>query len=69
MFVVTEADAAAIRTTFEQHGELSAVIELRRMFPASETTSRWECVRIITGWKALPTRKIRSRQLRAENVG
>jgi hypothetical protein len=30
MFVVTEADAAAIRATFNQEGELSAAIELRR---------------------------------------
>jgi hypothetical protein len=30
MFIVTEADAAAIRAIFEQEGELSAAIELRR---------------------------------------
>jgi hypothetical protein len=35
MFVVTEADAAAIRAAFEQRGELSAAIELRRLFQAS----------------------------------
>jgi hypothetical protein len=33
MFVVTEADAAAIRDVFEREGELSAVIEVRRRFP------------------------------------
>jgi hypothetical protein len=33
MFVVTEADAAAIRAVYRQRGELSAVIELRRRFP------------------------------------
>jgi hypothetical protein len=33
MFVVTEADSAAIRTAYEQEGELSAAIELRRLFP------------------------------------
>jgi hypothetical protein len=33
MFVVTEADAAAIRAINEQDGELSAAIELRRRFP------------------------------------
>jgi hypothetical protein len=33
MFVVTEAEATAIRTQFEQRGELSAVIELRRLLP------------------------------------
>ncbi len=33
MFVVTEAEAAAIRAVYEQRGELSAAIELRRLFP------------------------------------
>jgi len=33
MFVITEADAAAIRAIFNQDGELSAAIELRRRFP------------------------------------
>ena len=33
MFVVTEAEATAIRTAFEQRDELSAVGALRRLFP------------------------------------
>ena len=33
MFSVTEAEAAAIRRVFEEEGELSAMIELRRHFP------------------------------------
>ena len=33
MFVVTEAEATAIRAVFEQQGELSAAVELRRLFP------------------------------------
>jgi hypothetical protein len=33
MVVVSEAEAAAIRATFEQRGELSAAVELRRLFP------------------------------------
>jgi hypothetical protein len=33
MFVVTEADAAAIRAVYQQHGEFSAAVELRRRFP------------------------------------
>ena len=32
MFLVTEADAAAIRAIFDEQGELSAAIELRRRF-------------------------------------
>jgi hypothetical protein len=30
---VTEADAAAIRAAFDRGGELSAAVELRRLFP------------------------------------
>jgi hypothetical protein len=34
MFVVSDADAAAIRgPVFQQRGELSATVELRRLFP------------------------------------
>ncbi len=32
MFIVTEADAAAIRAAYEQEGEFAAAIELRRRF-------------------------------------
>jgi hypothetical protein len=40
MFVVTEADAAAIRAAYEQDGELSAAIELRRWFPGITDNER-----------------------------
>jgi hypothetical protein len=41
MFVITEADADAIRAVFNQEGELSAAIELRRRFPGvTETRKR-----------------------------
>jgi hypothetical protein len=33
MFVVTEAEAAAIRAVYQQRGEFAAAIELRRRFP------------------------------------
>jgi hypothetical protein len=33
MFLITEADAEAIRAIFSQEDELSAAIELRRRFP------------------------------------
>ena len=33
MFVVTEAEAAAIRAAYEQRGEFAAAVELRRRFP------------------------------------
>jgi len=51
MFVVTDAQAAAIRRVFEQDGELSAMIELRRHFPGiTDNTRARECARIIAGW-------------------
>ena len=40
MFVVTEADAAAIRAVFNQEGELSAAIEVRRLFPGITDNAR-----------------------------
>jgi hypothetical protein len=44
MFAVTEAEAAAIRATFEQQGELSAAIELRRLFPGiTDNVQAREC--------------------------
>jgi hypothetical protein len=33
MFVVTEADAAAIRAVYQQRGEFAAAVELRQRFP------------------------------------
>jgi hypothetical protein len=40
MFVVTEADAAAIRAVFEQRGEFPVAIELRRRFPGILAVAR-----------------------------
>jgi hypothetical protein len=57
MFTVSEAEAAAIRTAFEQRGELSAAVELRRLFPGvTELADAKACARIIAGWKPLPVR-------------
>ena len=54
MFTVTEADAAAIRAAFDQGGELSAAVELRRLFPGvTDNAQARECARIIAGWKPL----------------
>ena len=60
MFVVTDADAAAIRTVFQQSGEFAAAIELRRRFPGiTDNRQARECVRTIAGWKPirLPLRR------------
>jgi hypothetical protein len=56
MFLVSEADAAAIRAIYEQDGELSAAIELRRRFLGiTDNAKARECVRSIAGWKPLPS--------------
>jgi hypothetical protein len=55
MFLVTEADADAIRAIFDQAGELSAAIELRRRFPGITDNAKARAhVRTIAGWKLLP---------------
>ena len=55
MFVVSEEAAAAIRAIFEQEGELSAAIELRRRFPGvTDNTRARACARTIAGWQPLP---------------
>jgi predicted protein tyrosine phosphatase len=57
MFVVTEAEAAAIRAAFERHGELAAAAELRRLFPGvTDNAQVRECVRTIAGRKPRPSR-------------
>ena len=44
-----------IRTAFEQEGELSAGIELRRLFPGITDGARArEMARVIAGWKPVP---------------
>jgi len=63
MFTVSEADATAIRTVYEQRGELSAAVELRRRFPGvSRTAQAKECARVIAGWKPLLNRPTRRRK-------
>ena len=53
--MVTEEDAAAIRAAFDQDGELSAAIELRRRFPGiADNAHARVCVRSIVGWTPLP---------------
>jgi hypothetical protein len=55
MFVVTEADAAAIRAAFDRGDELSAAVELRRLFPGvTDMAEARECARTIAAWEPLP---------------
>ena len=66
MFVVTEADADAIRAVYEQRGEFAAAVELRRPFPGiTDNAQARECARTIASWKPLPLRPVkRSPRLR-----
>ncbi len=55
MFIVTEADAAAIRAAFHEAGELSAMVELQRRFPGiTDRAKARECARTIAGWQPVP---------------
>jgi hypothetical protein len=57
MFVLTEAQATAIRAAYEQRGEFSAAIELRQLFPGiTDNAQARECVRTIAGRRPLPKR-------------
>jgi hypothetical protein len=65
MFIVSEADTAAIRAIFEQEGELSAAIEVRRLFPGiTDNDEARACARTIAGWKPLPAVACQMTQLR-----
>ena len=60
MFVVTEADAAAIRAVYQQRGEFAAASELRQRFPGiTDNAQARECARAIAGWKPLPLRAVK----------
>ena len=63
MYVVTEADAAAIREACERGGELSAAVELRRRFPGiTDNATAREQARRIAAWLPLPDRSKRIRR-------
>lgn len=55
VFMVNEEDAAAIRAAYDQGGEFSAAIELRRRFPGiTDNVKARECARTIAGWSPTP---------------
>jgi hypothetical protein len=55
MFSVTEAEANAIREAYFSGGELSAAVEVRRLFPGIEDlTKARECARAIASWQPRP---------------
>jgi hypothetical protein len=63
MFAVDEPTAEAIRRAFNEGGELSAVVELRRHYPLIRDNEQARaCVRTIAAWKPLPTKPLRARR-------
>jgi hypothetical protein len=70
VFIINEADTAAIRVVFNQEGELSAAIELRRRFPGiTDNAKARACARTIAGWKPLPPRPCSVTPLRPRKGG
>ena len=68
MFVISETEAAAIRTAYEQRGEFSAAVELRQLFPGiTDNAQARECVRTIVSWRPLPKR-LRPVRVRADKA-
>jgi hypothetical protein len=69
MFVISEADAAALRAISQQRGEFSAAMELRPLFPGiTDNAQARECVRTIASWRPLPKR-LRSVRPRTDKTG
>jgi hypothetical protein len=66
MFVVTEADAAAIRAVYQQRGEFASAVELRRRFRGIADSAQARECRTIAGWKpmSVPLRQPRLLHLR-----
>jgi hypothetical protein len=57
MFFITEADAAAIRAAYHQGGELSATVEVHRLFLGVDDMAKARsCARIIAAWEPRPAR-------------
>ena len=55
MFSVSEAEAATVRAAFEQDSELSASIDLRRLFPGIiDGAKTGQLARLIAGWRRVP---------------
>jgi hypothetical protein len=55
MFMVSEAQAAEIRDAFDTGGELSAAVEVRRLFPGiTDMADARICARAIASWMPMP---------------
>jgi hypothetical protein len=55
MFCIDDLTAEAIRRAFDEGGELSAAVELRRHFPGIiDNANARRCARAIAGWTPIP---------------
>lgn len=67
MFMVNELQAESIRRVYQESGELSAVIELRRHFPGIiDNENARRCVRSIASWVPLPSLPAETKPKRAK---
>jgi len=67
MFCVSESEAEMIRTAFDQGGELSAAVELRRLFPGiTDNDHARRCAMAIAGWAPPPAMPPPGRRPRAK---
>ena len=70
MVVISEADAAAIRAAFDQGGEFSTAVELRRRFPGiRDNEHAMRCAKTIAGWKPLDAAAIAGVPLQSRSGG
>ncbi len=70
MFMVNEADAAAIRAAFDQGGEFSAAVRLRRRFSGiADNAEARRCARTIAGWTPTPDPPAKVTWLRPRKQG
>jgi hypothetical protein len=70
MFMVTDADAAAIRSVYENDGELSAAIALRRRFPGIIDNEKARlCARSIAGWTPMVEPPVTAPRRRTRRTG
>ena len=58
MFSISDKDIAAIQAAFERGGELSATIEVRRIFPGiPDNAEARRIALIIAGWEPVSSRE------------
>jgi hypothetical protein len=65
MFCVDESTAEAIRRIYNESGEFSAAVELRRHFPGiTDNANARLCVRIIASWQPVPAMSLKTSRKR-----